>query len=82
MGDGWRATGDRCEGNWSVMGDESVGVEAVFPVFAVFLLHVQGWCKARSNLFACVVKRSKNAEPKRKSSECRAEFIRAMLSRD
>ena len=55
--------GDRCEGNWSVMGDESVGVEAVFPVFAVFLLHVQGWCKARSNLFACVVKRSKNAEP-------------------
>ena len=45
------------------MGDESVGVEAVFPVFAVFLLHVQGWCKVRSNLFACVVKRSKNAEP-------------------
>ena len=48
MGDGWRATGDRCEGNWSVMGDESVGVEAVFPVFAVFLLHVQGWCKANA----------------------------------
>ena len=29
-GDGRRATVDRCEGNWSVMGDESVGVEAVF----------------------------------------------------
>lgn len=28
------ATGDRCEGNWSVMGDKSVGAEAVFPVFA------------------------------------------------
>ena len=38
-GDGRRVAGDRCEGNWSVMGDESVGVEAVFPVFAVFLLH-------------------------------------------
>ena len=30
------------------MGDESVGVEVVFPVFAVFLLHVQGWCKANA----------------------------------
>ena len=47
-GDGRRVAGDRCEGNWSVMGDESVGVEAVFPVFAVFLLHVQGWCKANA----------------------------------
>ena len=81
-GDGRRATVDRCEGNWSVMGDERVGGVGFFAGFGLFLLQVQGLCKARSNLFACVVKRSKNAEPKRKSSECRAEFIRAMLSRD
>ena len=44
-GDGWRATVDRCEVTGALWGDESVGVEAVFPVFAVFLLH----CKVTKN---------------------------------
>ena len=42
-GDGRREIDVRAIG--ALWGDESVGVEAVFPVFAVFLLHVQSYEK-------------------------------------